>query len=149
MPQITTTIRIARPPTEVFRYVTTPANWPRWHPASVAVEGATDHPLDVGEQVTEDFCVAGRRGRATWIVRERQPDRRWVIEAATDRRGHATITYTLTAQPGGTEFRRDLVYAVHQLYWRLLDRLLLRPRVRAESEEALRRLKAVLETPAA
>src|SRR5947208_16840048 len=112
MPQITTTVQIARPPGDVFRYVTTPANWPRWHPASLRVEGATDHPLDVGEQVAEEFCVAGRRGRAVWTVRERRADQSWVVEAATDSRGRAPIIYTLTARPGRTEFRRDLAYAV-------------------------------------
>jgi hypothetical protein len=35
------------------------------------VSGAIDHSLKVGEQVTEDFRVAGRRGRARWTVIER------------------------------------------------------------------------------
>jgi len=56
--RITNSIAIARPPDAVFAYVTTPGNWPKWHPASKAVSGATDHSLVVGEKVTEDFIVA-------------------------------------------------------------------------------------------
>ena len=62
--RIHSSVEIARDPDVVFAYVTTPANWPTWHPSSLAVSGAVDHPLDIGEQVTEDFLVAGRRGRA-------------------------------------------------------------------------------------
>ncbi|MFP5406218.1 MAG: SRPBCC family protein, partial [Gammaproteobacteria bacterium] len=36
---------IARAPAEVFDFVASPANWPLWHPSSLAVSGATDHPL--------------------------------------------------------------------------------------------------------
>ena len=47
-------VNISRTPQEVFDFVTTPGNWPKWHPSSLAVSGATDHPLRVGEQATED-----------------------------------------------------------------------------------------------
>src|SRR5262249_38371550 len=105
MPRIITTIQIARPTAEVFRYVTTPATWPCGHPSSLRVEGATDHPLDVGEQVSEEFRVAGRHGRVVWNVRERQLNRRWVIQTGPARQGNAVITYTLNEQPGGTVFQ--------------------------------------------
>src|SRR5512134_555906 len=68
---------IARAPGEVFDFVTMPGNWPKWHLSSLGVSGATDHPLQVGEQVTEDFLVAGRRGRAVWAVTERVAPRGW------------------------------------------------------------------------
>src|SRR5438034_205416 len=68
MTRIYTRISIQRPIEEVFAYVTTPANWPRWHPSSLGVRGAADHPLEVGEQVTEDFRVAGRCGEVVWTV---------------------------------------------------------------------------------
>src|SRR5207237_9206259 len=35
-------VDIAAPAPQVFAYVATPANWPRWHPASRAVRGVTD-----------------------------------------------------------------------------------------------------------
>ena len=55
MSRILTSICIHRPIAEVFDYVTTPANWPVWHPASIAVSGSSDHPLRLGEEVVEEF----------------------------------------------------------------------------------------------
>ena len=40
MTRVTTTTEISRPVEEVFDYLTTPGNWPRWHPSSLAVSGA-------------------------------------------------------------------------------------------------------------
>lgn len=34
---ISHTVIIERPPEAVFTYVTTPGNWPKWHPASGVV----------------------------------------------------------------------------------------------------------------
>jgi uncharacterized protein YndB with AHSA1/START domain len=145
MTRITLSVEIGRPAGQVFDFVTTPGNWPRWHPSSIGVTGATDHPLRVGEQVTEEFRVAGRRGRATWTVKAREESRRWVIEARPEEGGSALITYTLTAQGEVTRFQRELAYAMPGPLWTLLDLLIIRRRIRAESAEALRRLKTVLE----
>lgn len=78
--RVANTIVIARAPDAVFAYVTTPGNWPKWHPASWAVSGATDHTLGVGEQVTEDFVVAGRAGQVVWTTVKCEVPREWVIE---------------------------------------------------------------------
>jgi uncharacterized protein YndB with AHSA1/START domain len=146
MPRILTAIQIARPPEQVFDYVTTPGNWPRWHPSSLRVAGATDHALEVGEQVTEDFRVAGRRGRVVWTVTERERPRRWVIQGrVAGGGGGGTVAYTLTPHAEGTSFEREFSYAIAQPLMRLLDALLIRPRIDAESAEALRRLKSELE----
>ncbi len=145
MTYIYTTIQIQTPIERVFDYVTTPGNWPRWHPSSLGVSGATDHSLEPGEQVTEEFRVAGRRGSVVWTVREREAPRRWVIEGQVEGGGDGTITYTLAPHNGGTTFEREFVYDMTNPLLALLDRLLLRRRVKAESAEALRRLKDVLE----
>jgi uncharacterized protein YndB with AHSA1/START domain len=148
MTRIYTTTRIHSPIDRVFDYVTTPDNWPAWHPSSLGVGGATDHSLEPGEQVTEEFQVAGRRGRVVWTVRERVAPRRWVIDGRVEG-GGGTITYTVTPHADGTTFERELVYTVANPLLRLLDRLVLRRRIEAESAEALRRLKDQLERRAA
>jgi uncharacterized protein YndB with AHSA1/START domain len=145
MTRITLSVEIDRPAGQVFDFVTTPGSWPRWHPSSIGVTGVTDHPLRVGEQVTEEFSVAGRRGRATWTVKARDAARRWVIEARPEEGGSAVITYTLTAQGKGTRFQRELAYTMPGPLWALLDLLVIRRRIRAESAQALRRLKTLLE----
>jgi uncharacterized protein YndB with AHSA1/START domain len=144
--RIVSSIFIRRPIEQVFTYLTTPANWPQWHPASRCVSGTTGHSLECGEQVTEDYEVAGRPGRAIWTVRERHAPTRWVIEGQAESGGTATITYTLTPESDGTAFERELLYTIPRPLGVLLDRLLWRRRVRQESTEALRRLKQVLES---
>jgi hypothetical protein len=49
------------------------------------VSGTTDHPLDLDEQVTEDFLVAGRRGRVVWTVVVGEAPERWVIAGEENR----------------------------------------------------------------
>lgn len=145
MTRVHKTIRIEEPPEKVFEYVTTPGNWPEWHPSSLGVSGATDHSPEPGEQVMEEFLVAGRRGRVVWTVRERNAPRRWGIDGEVEGGGGATITYTLTPRAGGTTFERDLVYAMPNPLVALVDRLVLRRGVEVETAEALRRLKVALE----
>jgi uncharacterized protein YndB with AHSA1/START domain len=136
---------IASSPEAVFSYVTTPGHWPEWHPSSLGITGATDHSLLVGEEVMESFLVAGRHGRAHWIVREREEPRRWVIFGQVEGGGTGAITYTLTPHDGGTSFEREFTYEMNNPLLALLDRLILRSRIDAESAEALRRLKERLE----
>jgi uncharacterized protein YndB with AHSA1/START domain len=146
MSRVVTRATIARPPEEVFAYVTTPGHWPEWHPSSRGVTGATDHSLAIGEEVTESFLVAGRRGKAKWTVRERAEPRRWAIFGQVEGGGTGTITYTLAPQEDGTSFEREFTYQMNNPLLALLDRLILRRRIEAESTEALRRLKKRLET---
>jgi uncharacterized protein YndB with AHSA1/START domain len=146
MSRILSVTTIERPPVEVFDYVTTPRNWPAWHPSSLSVTGDADHSLGVGERCTEQYIVAGRRGVTGWFVREREPDRRWVIEAQPSGGGSGTITYTLSPEDGATRFEREFVYEMPNAFLRILDALVLRRRIEAESNEAMRRLKERLES---
>ncbi len=145
MTRIHASVYLDRPAEEVFAYVTTPGYWPQWHPSSRGVSGATDHPLDVGEQVGEAFHIGWRRGHVLWTVRAREAPRRWVIAGRVAGGGEGTITYTLTPREGGTDFERTFVYAMPNRWLALLDRLVIRRIMAAESARALRRLKAVLE----
>lgn len=142
--RIVTTIHLRRPIQEVFDFVTTPANWPTWHPSSLAVTGAADHSLDVGEEVTEQFRVAGRYGTVVWSVRQRQAPHRWVIDGAAENGSRATITYTLTPADGGTTFERELVVSSLAAVPPEAEEQF-RRQIEAESAEALRRLRCVLE----
>ena len=118
-------VSIARPPAVVYAYVTTAGHWPEWHPSSLGVIGAVDHPLALGEQVTEEFRVAGRRGRAQWTVIAREPARVWAIEGRVRGRPAGVVTYELEPAAEGTRFRAL---------------------VGPESAEAVRRLKRAVES---
>jgi len=136
---------IARLPADVFEFVTTPGHWPQWHPSSISVTGATDHSLGVGEECTEEYIVAGRRGVCVWKVLERDVPRTWKITASPQGGGTATIAYTLSSAGDGTRFLRSMIYTMPNWFFGLLDSLFLHKRIQAESEEAVARLKAVLE----
>ncbi|MDQ5810989.1 MAG: SRPBCC family protein [Actinomycetota bacterium] len=97
------------------------------------------------KELTEEFLVAGRRGRVVWTVRERVDPRRWVIDGRVEGGGGGTITYTATPHDAGTTFEREFVYATPNRLLALLDRPVLRRRIEAESAEVLRRSKSVLE----
>uniref|UniRef100_UPI003F86978F SRPBCC family protein n=1 Tax=Cupriavidus ulmosensis TaxID=3065913 RepID=UPI003F86978F len=139
-------VTIAQPDAVVFDYVSTPANWPDWHPSSLAVTGAAaGHSLLPGEQVTETFSVAGRRGQVVWTAVERTPSSAWMIQGSIDGRAAGAVRYTLAQTPQGTHFRREFTYAAPNLLFALTNWLVLRKRIEAESTEAVTRLRAVLE----
>jgi uncharacterized protein YndB with AHSA1/START domain len=138
-------IEIAAAPERVFGYVTTPANWPRWHPASRAVRGVVDRTPRVGEEVVETFEIAGRRGEATWTTVELDPPRRWVIVSGTPGGNYARIVYTLSARDGGTLWERDLAYRGPNLTFGLLNALQIQPVMQADSARAQQNVKRALE----
>ena len=66
--RIETEITIARSPEDVFDYVTTPALWHTWHPATLGVYDVEPRPLTTGETMREKIAVAWRRSEAVWTV---------------------------------------------------------------------------------
>jgi uncharacterized protein YndB with AHSA1/START domain len=148
--RIVTVMPIERDNTAVFDYVTTPAHWPAWHPSSLSVSGATDHSLGIGEQTTEEFRVAGRRGEVVWTVVERKRPEKWTIDGTIAGRPAGTVSYALTPNTNGkdgTQFERTFTYRSPTLWFALLNAALLRAKIQAESDEAVERLKDVLEKP--
>lgn len=147
MTRIFTTAMIACPREALYDYVTTPAHWPEWHPSSLGVSDGADHSLLVGERVTERFLVAGRRGSVVWTVAEREAPQRWVIVGAIEgSNGGGTITYNLTQRADGVYFEREFIYPPPNALFAVLDALIVRRRIQAESEQATRNLKAKMET---
>jgi len=143
--RIVNEIVIDRPVADVFEYVSTPAHWLVWHPSSLGLHGATDHSLHVGEEVTEQFRVAGRKGSITWYVVERVPPTRWAIAGRVAGGGEGTITYSLSRCGRATAFQRAFAYTMPNAFAALLDRLFVRRRIEAESSRAVELLKKALE----
>ena len=134
------------PPEAVFAFVTTGANWVRWHPSSVAVRGQAAEPGVLGDKIEEDFLVAGRTGTVVWTVTEFSPPRRWVIDGViVGRDVGGRVEYDLDTAGPHTRFERQFSY---QVPWRyiLADRLVVRRRVVRESAEAVRRLEELVAT---
>ncbi|MFK0375204.1 SRPBCC family protein [Pandoraea sp. NPDC090278] len=138
-------VTLRAPPQDVYNYVTTPANWPKWHPASLAVQGMTDHPLTVGEEVAEEFRLAGRHGILHWKVVEAKPPFEWRIEGEVNRRPSGAVRYTLTPDGTGTRFKRDFMYRTPNLLFLILDPVFIGPRMRAESAQGAKQLEQMFE----
>lgn len=145
MTRIYSKARINRSIDDVFNYVTNPFNWPKWHPSSLAVEGCADRSLTVGEQVREEYLVAGRQGSVIWTVIESKPPHGWAIEGKVGNEGGGTISYLLSEGADGVVFEREFVYQMARPVLRFLDWLIFRRRIQAESDTATRQLKSVLE----
>jgi uncharacterized protein YndB with AHSA1/START domain len=141
-------VTLRAPPQAVYDYVTTPANWPAWHPASLAVQGTTDRPLVLGDEVAEEFRLAGRHGIIHWKVVEAKPPLAWRAEGEVNRRPSAEVHYTLTPDGSGTRFERDFVYRTPNLLFLILDPIFVGPRMRAESAQGARQLAKVFDTSA-
>ncbi len=98
-----------------------------------------------GEKTTEDFEIAGHKGRATWTSIAVDPPRRWEFEGQGEGGGGAHIVYTLTPIASGTHFERELTYRGPNLLFALINALQLRAVMEADSAEAVWRLKRTVE----
>ena len=98
LPRVESAISIARPADAVFAYVTTPALWHTWHPATASVQDVPNRPLVTGETMRERIAAAGRRFDALWTVLACDAPRLWVIATATPH-GDARIVYRIDDAP--------------------------------------------------
>jgi hypothetical protein len=142
--RVETQVEILRAPRQVFDFVSTPALWHTWHPATVEVRNVPNRPLGTGETMLELIAVAGRRDEALWTVLACTPPQLW--EIATDTAyGAARIVYRITPTAAGCRFHRTLEFRSKRWPWRMLDSTLLRWMLVRQSSRALYRLKQVLE----
>jgi uncharacterized protein YndB with AHSA1/START domain len=142
--RVETEIEIGRPQQQVFDYVSTPALWHTWHPATVEVRDVPNRPLTTGETMLELIAVGGRRDEALWTVLACAAPQRWEIATDTDN-GVARIVYRLTPTAAGCRFHRTLEFRSKRWPWRMLDSTLARWILDRQSSRALRNLKQVIE----
>jgi len=143
-PVVTSVIAIARPASEVFEYVSTPASWARWHHATRPVREVSEQPLGLGQTVLEHVGMSGRRFQGRWTVCACEPHKRWAIATDTPH-GVARITYLISAEGTGCRLERRLQFRSKHWLWRLFDANLSRWMLEQQASRALRRLKALLE----
>jgi len=143
---------IERPCGEVFDYVTTPSNWPRWYPITrrvVMVQGEEGEPARAGFECREHIRILGVPFTFEWRFSYVQPPSfatylgraRWLG-------GFASIQYFL--EPAGedgraTRFERRLEYVQTNPLAQLLDLLVVRRLFRRASRQGLLRMKQALD----
>ncbi|MBF6615030.1 MAG: SRPBCC family protein [Chloroflexi bacterium] len=145
MARIHTAIYISKPIDEVYAYVTTPVTWPQWQTSSIEVSGSTDSSLWPGQQVLEEFALGGRRGSVVWTATERRAPYYWSIKGRVAGGGGGLISYKLKSDPDGTFLERDLRYWLPNPLLLLLDLLVIHRQIEDNAQEAMRRLKRLME----
>jgi uncharacterized protein YndB with AHSA1/START domain len=103
MPPIVSTIDIARPPDEVFRYVTDPSRFAEWQRDVVRVQ-ADPGPLPVGATFTTYRRMGGTERATIQQVTEASAPRTWAARGIDGPiRPHAVVT--IEPLDGGTRSR--------------------------------------------
>jgi hypothetical protein len=144
MARIANSILVRRPLAAVFDTATTARYWPRWHPATRAVQGAVDHPVQTGEQITERARIVGPTQTFEWTCVERDAPHRLALEAPGTP-GHPRIVYTVEQRGDEVLFTRVLTYTVPLPLGGLLDTAYLAGVMKQQSVQAIINLKALLE----
>jgi uncharacterized protein YndB with AHSA1/START domain len=79
--RVETSVRIRRPPAEVFAFIADPTNLPRWDPAVREVRRTEDGPVGRGSGLRVTAEEGGRRVAIDTRIVEFEPDRAFGIEA--------------------------------------------------------------------
>ena len=145
MGYVENTVLVGRPRPAVFDTATTARYWPQWHPATRGVEGAVDHPVQLGEAITEYVNIAGRDGVAHWTCIEYTRPDRLVLDATGEGGTTARITYTFADQDGGTRFTRAMRYNFAGLPDGSPQAVALDQVMQAQSAVAMNNLKTLIE----
>jgi uncharacterized protein YndB with AHSA1/START domain len=142
MAPITTSADIARPPEEVFAYVTDPRTMSEWQQGCVA--GHMDGPTTyVGSKCTTVRNIGGRERESTSEITEYDPPHRWA-DRGIDGPVRAKVAVTVSPQESGSQLTIDLDFTGHGI-GKLLVPLLVRRQAAREMPENMRRLKERLE----
>ncbi len=105
MIQFTVETEIARPPTEVFGYVTDPAKLPTWQTNTVSAVAEDEGPLGLGTRLREVHSAPGGKELASLVeVSEYEPNRVFALQMLEGALPiHAKITFEQTER--GTRVR--------------------------------------------
>jgi uncharacterized protein YndB with AHSA1/START domain len=104
MPPIVSHIEIARPPEEVFAYITNPSRFHEWQHDVVGVDLQGNGPPGVGARFTTTRRLGGAERAMTQEITQLTPPRRWVARGVD---GAVRPSADVTVEPlaGGTRSR--------------------------------------------
>ncbi len=93
---------INRPVEEIFEYISTPENDPKWQSGVLKSEQTSDGPIGVGATSLEVRKFLGRRMESTFEVTEYEPNR-IIKQKSTSGPMALDITMSFASVEGGTE----------------------------------------------
>jgi uncharacterized protein YndB with AHSA1/START domain len=142
---LTYSSEVARPPADVFAYVTDPSTFPQWQQG--VVRGRLDTPTtQVGSKCTTVRKIGGRERAVTTQITECDPPRRWA-DRGIDGPIRAIIKVAVEPLDDASHSRVtiDVDFAGHAI-GRLLVPLVVRRQAASEMPGNMRRLKERLES---
>lgn len=142
MKTITNRITITGDLAAIFDLVTTTRLWTAWHPATTGVGGVTQRPFQMGDQIRERAKIGARLHEGTWTVVEHARPHHAVLRMES---GRIYITYTCQPQEGSVEFARTLAYYPEDFAASIPDPAQLEKLMLLQSEQALQKLKMLVE----
>jgi uncharacterized protein YndB with AHSA1/START domain len=128
----------------VFDLVTTAKYWPQWHPATEGVSGAVEQPMKLGDKIIERARIGGRVGEGEWTVAVHDRPHRVVLQLPATAFGDLEIAYQFEQQGEQVRFTRTLQFDLSKLPPQL-DRAAIERQMDTDSEQALAKLKALVE----
>jgi uncharacterized protein YndB with AHSA1/START domain len=134
------TVRIDRPPVEVFTYLTDLEKLPEWQ--SSAVEASAEGEMGVGTRIRETRNFLGRRAESTLEVIEYEPGRRFSLRVLTGPLPFE-VRHELSPENGGT--RLDWVVEADTSRFPKLAVRMMAGTAERQFKGDLERLKRVLE----
>jgi uncharacterized protein YndB with AHSA1/START domain len=142
---IVTTIEVARPPDEVFAYVTDPSRFTEWQLGVVSGRIDGDGPTRVGSRCVTTRRIGGSNRTTTSEITEVEPPRRWADRGLD---GPIRAKVEVGVEPIDQNASSRVTIAVdfegHGI-GKVLVPLLVRPQARREMPLNCRRLKDRLE----
>jgi hypothetical protein len=126
----------------VFDLVTSARFWPQWHPATLGVGGVRQRPFLLGDVIRERARLGPEVYEGDWTVAEHVRPSRAVLRAWG---GRLHIRYVFAAAGEATEFRRELEFDPADFRATAPDADALVKLMHEQSEQALRKLKALVE----
>lgn len=146
MAPITTTSEVARPPAEVFAYVTDPTRFGEWQEGVVGGRVEGDEPHAVGDKCFTTRRIGGTERSVTSVITHIDPPEAWGVRGV-DGPIRATVDVTVAPLNDGQRSRVtiELDFAGHGI-GKLLVPLIVRRSAQKEMPANLDRLKSRLES---
>jgi uncharacterized protein YndB with AHSA1/START domain len=137
------TVRIGRPPADVFRYLTEVERAPEWQAS--AVEVSAEGEISEGTRIREIRNFLGRRAESTLEVTEYEPGRRFSLRVLS---GPLPFEVRHALAPDGEGTRLDWVVEADTSHFPKLAVRMMAGTAERQFKADLERLKRVLEDDA-
>ncbi|MCO4772471.1 MAG: SRPBCC family protein [Deltaproteobacteria bacterium] len=138
------TIWIARPPLEVFEFMTTPSNWPHYAPGMVAAKTLGEGPVGPGTQMLISIGMLGTTVDIKVEFEEFEPGKVFSSRNIEDPKIMTVNRTTLVEEKGGTRITRASTIEPRAVFVHLTAPLV-RAAVRRNAKREFENVKAMLE----